>query len=53
MSTGVCLLILSLNLLNTKIYLQIVMYQDVFELIYVDLLELIQRFVSEDLPELI
>jgi hypothetical protein len=40
-STGVCLLILSLNLLNTTIYLRIVIYEDSFELIHVDLLELI------------
>jgi hypothetical protein len=39
-STVVCLLILLLNLLNTKIYLRIVIYEDLFELIHVDLLEL-------------
>jgi len=39
-STGVRLLILSLNLLNTTIYLRIVIYEDLFERIHVDLLEL-------------
>jgi hypothetical protein len=42
-STGVCLLILSLNTLNTKIYLRIVIYEDLFEFIRVDLLELIDE----------
>jgi hypothetical protein len=39
--TGDCLLVLTLNFLNTKIYLLMVIYKDLFELIHVDLLELI------------
>jgi hypothetical protein len=43
-STGVCLLILSLNLLNTMIYLRIVIYEDLFEHIHVDLLMHVDLF---------
>jgi hypothetical protein len=39
-STGVCILIFSLNLLNTMIYLRIVIYEDLFECIHIYLLEL-------------
>jgi hypothetical protein len=50
--TGICLLILSLNLLNTEIYLRIVIYEDLFVLIHVDLLEPIHGDLFP-LPELI